>query len=352
MDKISEPRVSWIDPLPAPPYWDEPGAAESCVALAVESMKRHTTDEGWQIMAGLEHAGYQLWGHGLEHNETDVAEILKRTNPDVLVLQDKREWDVQPRDFRDPAARFTNVGLLADREDIFKITILKDAHQRPDYHRQSANEIGVHAWIIYYEPVKVAQLAPYVRPEHLIRTYHTVDADLVPVYSAKSRSGSLLSGAVSGAYPLRKRIANYCLDYLPNVVRLDHPGYHRDGCATPKFLKLLTQFKVAICTASIYGYALRKIIEATACGCVVVTDLPVSDRLPAIDDNLVRISPDIDMRDLRKLLSQLCDTYNPDRQQYYNQQTVKHYDYRHMGRCLEQSINLMRAAYGASTTAS
>ena len=31
---------------------------ETKVALAVESMKRHTTDEGWQLFEGLEHQGW------------------------------------------------------------------------------------------------------------------------------------------------------------------------------------------------------------------------------------------------------------------------------------------------------
>ena len=42
---------------------------------------------------------------------------------------------------------------------------------------------------------------------------------------------------------------------------LSHPGYGRSKCFTPEFLKILSIYKVAICTVSIYGYAVRKIVE-------------------------------------------------------------------------------------------
>src|SRR6516164_7470553 len=95
------------------------------VALAVESMRRHMTDEGWQIMAGLQHAGYSLAGRDLPINETNVDRILEICNPvDTVVVQDKREWDLTgSKDFRDPLARFYGIETLASRPDIFKVTI-------------------------------------------------------------------------------------------------------------------------------------------------------------------------------------------------------------------------------------
>lgn len=232
--------------LPAPEYTGRSGRG---IALAVESMKRHMTDEGWQIMQAVESQGYTLCGDRCPLDSVDVPTIIANTQPGVVIVQDKREWDVSPKDFRDKAARFNHVGVLADHSDIFKLTILKDSHQRPDYHRESAQEIGCHAWIVYYHPRIVKHVAPYVRSEHLVRTYHSLDPALVPDYTPDNRRGCLISGAVSPVYPLRSLLIRKSA-MIPNCEYLRHPGYHRNGCATPGYLQMLSQFKVAICTSS------------------------------------------------------------------------------------------------------
>lgn len=326
----------------------------SRIGLAVESMRQHTTDEGWQLFVSLHEAGYTLAGHGLATNSrldshtrcnlADVPEILSFVDPSVLVLQDKREWDFAPTDFRDPKARFNNVSVLKKRHNIFKLTVLKDAHQRPGYHAESAIEIGCHAWVTYYHPKIVKHLAPYVREEHLVRTYHTVDASVVPAYTEVGRNGVLLSGAVSGAYPLRTRLVNEA-KRLPQTEVLKHPGYHRHGCMTPSFLHTLAQYKVAICTASVFGYALRKIVEATACGCMVLTDLPVDDSLPYIDGNLERIHPLTTTNVVVERLKEMLGNYDPIRQQRYAQLACDYYDYRAMGKRLANDIENLRSAY-------
>ena len=342
-----------IDHLPSPPCLIPPkpsyvskvqGQQVVQVALAVESMKRHMTDEGWQIMAGLEKSGYHLAGHNLPLPHTDVRELLTVVDPDVLLIQDKREWDLIHLDFRDPRARFTNVEELAHRPDIFKLTILKDAHQRPDYHCQSAIEMGVHAWVVYYHPKLIQHLAPYVRAEHLIRTYHSIDSQIVPLYAAGDRRGIFLSGALLNCYPLRRALFRD-IAHRPRVTAIYHPGYHRNGCCTPVYLDQLAQHKVAICTSSIYGYALRKIIEATACGCIVVTDLPADEVLPEIDDNLVRVDPTMKSSEVYNLCVGLERSYDPMRQEHFANCTQNFYYYRKTCARLCYDIEQLRRSY-------
>jgi hypothetical protein len=344
ISRLSRPSIA---ELPGPAYVrtvqsNAPGVTK--VALAVASMKDHMTDEGWQIMQGLQEAGYLLAGHGLPYPITDVRHILGELRPSVMFVQDKREWAVQPGNFRDPLACFINVGLLRDRQDIFKLTIIKDAQQNPTWHRESADEIGCHAWVTYYHPHIVHHLAPYVRPKHLIRTWHTIDAAVVPDFSSERPNGALLSGALSSAYQLRMRVAAVA-GQLPSVTHLRHPGYHRRGCATPGFLRTLSSFKVALCTASRFGYALRKIVEATACGCLVITDLPADDVLPFIDENLIRVHPDVTVSALDGLLRSCYASYDPDRQRQFAERAKILYDYRAMGRLLNQQIDMLRWSY-------
>jgi hypothetical protein len=337
-----------IPQLIAPAYVPETGS-ERNIALVVESMRRHMSDEGWQIMEGLEDAGYSLYGKGMEgrYNLTDVEQILIDANPSTLILQDKREWDVRTRDFRDPEARFTHVGALAHREDIFKLTVLKDSHQQPYYHRESAVEIGCHAWIIYYHPQIVHHLASYTRPQHLIRTYHTIDPQIVPDFdSVEYRDGALLSGAVSRVYPLRDSLING-RNFLPRITYLQHPGYHRNGCCTPDFMKVLSRHRVSICTSSIYGYSLRKLIEATACGCIVLTDLPTDEVLPEIDGNLVRIDASFSPRRVGGILKELYASYDYDKQRMFAEKAKKWYNYRVVCQRLADDIEALRKGYNA-----
>lgn len=324
-----------------PPFYN--GSSSVGIVLGVESMRRHTTDEGWQIQAAFESSGYTLCGYNLPVNETDVYKIVNDTEPGVVLLQDKREWDVIDGDFREPQAKFQNVDYLRVRDDIFKLTILKDSHRKPSYHKASAAEIDCHAWIVYYHPRIVKHLAPYVREEHLIRTYHTLDKAIVPKFSP-NRDGVFLSGAVSPVYPLRQYlIANrhslFRTDYLK------HPGYDRVGCYTPEYLQTLSHYKIAICTASMYGYALRKIIEATACGCVVVTDLPQDEVIPEIDGNLVRIHPSTTVEDLNPLLEETCNSYDPELQSEYATKAINRFDFRTEGSILARKVEELRCSY-------
>jgi hypothetical protein len=332
-------------PLAAPSY--APGSNETLLGLAVESMKRHTTDEGWQIFAGLEQSGYNLAGYRLGFmGHTDVEQILKLTSPKTAVIQDIREWDVKPKDFREPLARFTNVGAFKKRPDIFKVTILKDAQQRPDYHSMNAVEMGVHAWIVYYHPRIVRHLAPYVREGHLLRTYHSLDPAAVPPYKlGRARDGCILSGASSaGAYPLRTRLFAEA-NQLPRCLALRHPGYKRNGCHTPEYIRLLGDFKVAICTSSTYGYALRKLVEATAAGCIVITDLPADEVLPAIDGNLVRIGSATTTRAIAGIVRDLYRAYDSAKQEAFSKAAVEHYSYRILTAKLARDIEALRLTY-------
>jgi hypothetical protein len=380
IDALPRPRCIQ---LPAPPYQPSHVAGRlnlPNVGLAVESMKRHMTDEGMQIFQALESAGYSLYGYGLPNAETDVQKILSSlqvypTLPaavNTIVVQDKREWEGLTADrSRDPRMRFKNISCLTHRPDVFRVTILKDAHQQTAYHLEAAVEMGAHAWICYYEPRLVAHQAPYVRPEHLIRTYHTVDPELVPgtvlepddddaicdeeegkhgwsvaPYGERPKN-CLISGAVSAAYPLRARLVQDAATMPEGMLDvLRHPGYHRNGCCTPDYLQVLSCYKVAVCTVSRYGYFLRKIVEATACGCMVLTDLPEDEHVPEIDDNLARVSPHWPTTRIANILKEMAANWDPERQRQRAERCLNFYDWRIEGKRLAGKIEETRRSYG------
>jgi hypothetical protein len=243
---------------------------------------------------------------------------------------------------------FKDIQCLRDRTDIFKLTVLKDAHQQPNYHKESAEEMGVHCWVVYYDPTIMSHLAPYLRKEHCIRTYHCVDPKRVPAFSPREKT-CILSGAISAVYPLRKKILEGMNSGKISGCYHKHPGYGRGTCSTNDYLKRLSEFKVAFCTSSIYGYAVRKVIEALACGCIVVTDLPKEDVLPEVDDFLVRVSPDISVRELNNLSRELCSSWNVEKQEESSKVTKRFYDYKTVGTLLAQDIEEARQEYRSKT---
>ena len=332
--------------LLAPPYRPPADLNYRRVGLAVGSMRRHITDEGWQLFQGLECAGYELTGRCMGWG-VDVPYILTAARPDVIMLQDKREWIGRTAGPGfDERERFVNVEALRDRHDVFKLTVLKDAQHDLAFHRESAEEIGCHAWVTYYHPRIVKHLAPFVRERHLVRTFHSVDSNIVPPFRSSRIGVACLSGAVSGAYPLRTRLFEAArAGKLDTTAILQHPGYGRRQCFTPDYMEWLSYHKVAVCTSSVYGYALRKIIEATACGCSVLTDLPADDCLPLIDANLVRIDPDMPTPAVADLLDRMAMVWEPDRQLELSLLANSWYDYRAAGSRLADDIEDLRREY-------
>jgi hypothetical protein len=358
--------------LPSPEYNPDkhPDPSKSLM-LAVESMKEHSTSEGWELALALRSAGWTLAGRRYrvtrpnsskevcDYDEVSVPRLLQEVNPGTVLVQDKLEWDrYGPSDFRPDDARFEDVYHLSFRPDVFKLIVRKDAQSRWPYNRQSAEEIGCHAWLVYYHPKVVCRMASFVRPEHCVRVRHTIDKDKVPssaggrlMYSI-SPSGTtrewvrkdraLLSGALGIVYPLRSRIASAG---LPLVDVLRHPGYGLRGSFTDDYLKILSGYKVAICTTSIYGYTLRKLIEATACGCRVITDLPIDDPMEAIDGNFVRVHPSITNTEMTRLVAETIRDWDAAVQSRWAKAAVETYDYRVEGVRLAEAIERARRMY-------
>lgn len=339
----SLPRTS-PHPLPVPDYMPSLYSRHSRVLLGLECFARHMTDEGHQLQQGLSRAGYELCGPHFDDDESSVPEILQRTKPAVVIMQDKREWDSANGACLDPTAGFRDSAALAGDPSIFKLTICKDAHTDSAYHRQASAEIGCHAWIAYYHPDIVHHLAPYTRREHIVRTWHSINpAHIDPFTPARLRETCVVTGALSDLYPLRQRIARNYVDLKVGLMK--HPGYHARGTHSPGFLRTLNQYKVSICTASVFGYSLRKLIESSAAGCVVITDLPPDDVLPAIDDNLIRISPDAPLAEIREVVENAVAGYDEERQRSIAARAIEFYDYRVRGAALAAEIERMRRGY-------
>jgi hypothetical protein len=294
----------------------------------------------------MEAAGYELWGKGFGENaETDARRIIEQANPAVAVVQDKREWDAHKPGCFDKQAGFAHTRELGRHDDTFRATIIIDAHQDPTYHRQAHKEIKAHAWLHYYHRDIVCLFCPWLRPEHMLRIYHSVNRDNVPEFTADRPGDALVAGAIDaiGTYPLRRMIIESVnRGGLPGVEYLPHPGYGANGSATPGFLERLSRYKVLIVTCSIFGYAIRKLFEGVAAGCTVITDLSEHDELPEIDGALVRVPSDISMRDLGEVVRATVADWDAECARENAETCLGYYDWRPAGVRVAGQIDELR----------
>jgi hypothetical protein len=288
--------------------------------LGVASLANHMTDESHQLQLGMQHHGWRLCGAQLGHYTGDVASIVDREKPDVVIIADKREWD--ERSFRHGVEAFYNLEAL---KGIPTVGIIKDAQWW-----DNKRDINWDRFICYYEPHIVASLS-YRPVNRLIRTYHSIDAAAVPETEG-NRARCVLSGALLETYyPLRHRLSEgrkVPWDLIP------HPGYHENGCHSVAYLDTLSRYQVSICTASKYNYLLRKIIESTACGCVVISN--IRESVPYIDGNIVRIRDDASVKDVKEVVESI--QWNKDAQTHWARICKEKYDYRYLTGVLDKEI--------------
>jgi hypothetical protein len=305
--------------------------------------KRHVTDEGEQLQAGLVEAGWGIEGYGYGESRTDVREILSARRPDVVFVQDPRDWGWRGDHSGcfNANVEFRSIEELADRKDIFKVTVCKDAGSRVDYQREFARAIGADAILVYYNTKAVTTVAPWLNEHELVRIYHSVDGEFIRKLPWNDdRKRGLVTGAVSAVYPLRQRV--FAAAHEIGVDWMRHPGYGNQGTQTPEYLKILSQYKVHVATASRYHFALRKIIESVACGCTPITNLPAWDKLPAIDGALSRISDDASVEEIRVAVDAAEKAWDPAAAKFWAAKALNYYDWHSAGQRNSSWIEVVR----------
>ena len=309
------------------------------LVLANRGYALHSTDEGLQLEDGLAHAGWALAGFGVDDGCVDVPTLIERHKPDVMMAQDVRDWHRKNRwGCFDPRYHFERYEVL-DKRSAFFVTPLKDAGSIPQVQRDFLAAVRPDALITYYHERAVNQASGgYAAEWRQIRTYHSVDADLVrsiPLDGERRRG--IVTGATGvGVYPLRQR-AFESIDAL-GLDGQGHPGYGNAGCDTPRYLRQIAGYKVHVATASRFHFALRKIIESVAVGCAPITNLPAWDVLPEIDEALVRVPDSISTSDLRSVIDEAERAWDLDRARHFAARACDFYDYRAAGLRLDAAI--------------
>lgn len=308
------------------------------IVLANFDYQNHMTDEGDQLQEGLASVGWTLVGRSYRnHDYVDVNEILSRYKPDIVFVQDKRDWDRDNTGAFNKTVHFENINTLRHNPHIFRVSVVKDAGTLIEYQRKFIkDDISADAVAVYYHPKSVLAHSSFLEGTPLFRVYHSIDKDKIKCTSERLK-GTLISGALNpDVYPFRSRIVNNASSLGVDI--LGHPGYNNNGRQSDAYYHTLNQYKVSICTASAYNFALRKIIESVACGCVCITNLPRYDILPQIDGALIRVSPDIPLSELQTLIRHTESNYDFEKAQMYSEKAREFYDYRIQANSLYENI--------------
>ncbi len=323
----------------------------SNLLCVLESFRRHMDNGRWLFQRGMEQRGYVSIGAGCPSPEVDMTDVraaVERFDPGVVIMWPRYEWDHKEwvgNEVR-PEHLFRDWKYLLERPDILRVAVWHDAGSARKQQQRWHEDFKPHVYLSWYHPDSVMPFAPYIKREQIVRTYHVIDAyNLPPV---REREGvAVVSGAHTlDTYPLRTKCVRWAAKGLlgggVDVAR--HPGYAEKGTKSNQYAEMLSKYRVAICTASSYGFALRKIFEATAVGCKAITDLPAYDKLPAIDDNLIRVSPSIPAGELRDVIRSAADTWNIGDQLLHAMRCRARYDYANEAVYLEEELTCRATA--------
>lgn len=303
------------------------------LVLANIDYRRHTSSEGDELQRGLEHAGWRLCGAGYGESCRDVPTLLRLYAPRAIFVSDKRDWDPRSEGAYRKDVGFTGIDELQNCSGVFRACVVKDAGSVRRYHFAHCEEIGADAVLNYYHPRSVMALNPWLRSDQLVRTYHSVDVGICAALPLEeSRDRAIVTGAISGAYPVRKRLFQWIKKHPNRGLRaFGHVGYGNRGCHTPAYLRLLAGYRVHVATASQYGFALRKIIESVAVGATPITNLPAYDVLPEIDGALVRVGADASVAEILEAVARADTAWDLDERLAWAKRAWVWYDWRAVG---------------------
>jgi len=296
------------------------------------------TNEGEEFQAGLWCAGWTAVGRGYDELQ-DVREILDRYRPELIVTNDKRDWDPESPISFDKSVGFHGIHHLRGYTDGLTFINVKDAGSMPEYHAQYFHETGAAGIIVYYHEHNVRKVARWIPSDaRLIRTYHSVNKDrIAKINLHQPRKRCLVSGATSSLfYPLR--VTARGAQRFIGLDNLPHPRHGMRGSQTETYLQKIAQYKVHIATASKLGFALRKIIESVAVGTTPITNLPEHDVLPEIDGALVRVPTTSSVTGLRVAVDLAERSWNLEERLEWARKAAEYYDFRAVGMRLSENL--------------
>ena len=307
------------------------------VQFGLKQYDQYASDTVHLLQRGLELQGYKLFGRGFpaDRDNTDMRAVCETERPEIVFCQASNTWmpGAKQATGEVPDAHFSNYEWLGRQSDIFRVTQYADPRSHQDTHRLwQTEQFRPHAILVRYGLSDILKHNPWLERSRLVRIHHSVTREYVDDVIQPRDGCAILGGCLHrGVYPMRERLHREITsrgDTERFTLRPHHRWAHEGGSAVPDFMQALARHRVCIVCTSAYRWPLKKHYEATAAGCAVITNLPASEQIPVIEENVTRVPSDISLGDLTTLVGRLSREWDLERQRDLSRRTVERYDYR------------------------
>lgn len=169
-----------------------------------------------------------------------------------------------------------------------------------------------YAWARFYPQFAGAKRVVWVP--------HAASPEFLLPFNARAENSVLVSGATTGHYPLRRRVAALGARAGFAIARHPHPGYHcghdhaRSRDVGRGYAEKINRHRAAFTDGPVYGYVVAKFFEIPATGALLLADAALAGPLarlgfqagvhylPVSDENLEeRVEYVLDARNHREL---------------------------------------------------
>jgi len=217
------------------------------------------------------------------------------------------------------------------------------------------NIINVYHFNYIFYKYDCEQLDAIIKHTHsdikYIKTPHCIDPNKFKIIpNIKKDIDILLYGNLSDFYPFRQRIftllkqSNISYGYLP------HPGYikdtalHNDICIEQNLCELINKAKFTIVTCSKFEYLLKKYIEITMCGSIMIGNYPTKEN-NLYKDNYIHIHEEMSDEDIIQKIQNGLIMYNTIKDTYIdycNKISNDNYTYKKGLELFEKAIDYIK----------
>tara|TARA_Y100000768_G_C23663350_1_gene534228 strand:- start:40 stop:639 length:600 start_codon:yes stop_codon:yes gene_type:complete len=184
-----------------------------------------------------------------------------------------------------------------------------------------------------------------------IYTPHYIDTNIFTIYPEINKDiDILIYGNLSDLYPFRKRVFNILNDNDISYQFLPHPGYLDQNENTDNIIigeqlaKLINRAKYTLVTCSAFNYLVKKYMEITACGSIMIGNYPKYEDNP-FKNNYINIDNDMSDNDIVQIIQNALNNYEQYKNtyiKYCHTYTLNNYSYNNG---LQQFNKLINTVY-------
>tara|TARA_Y100000996_G_scaffold415213_1_gene408759 strand:- start:466 stop:1473 length:1008 start_codon:yes stop_codon:yes gene_type:complete len=201
-----------------------------------------------------------------------------------------------------------------------------------------------------YKCPQMEQISTNCKCNKYIYTPHYIDTSIFKIYPNINKDiDILIYGNLSDFYPFRKRIFNILNNNNISYQYLPHPGYldntdNTNNTIIGKDLALLiNRAKYTLVTCSAFNYLVKKYMEITACGSIMIGNYPIYEDNP-YKDKYIHLENDMNDNTIINIIQSALEQYDENKDKFINychNYTRSNFSYNNGTQQFDNLINLI-----------